>query len=268
MKEEMNVLAARLLFKPGADRLYNIIIPHELLLGVFSDFYETNERNLLPVIYGSDDRVLEFGTGIGCITAILGMQCEFVLGLEAMPRYAEVAEFNIQANNLSNVVVLPMMGYTSNGEMSYHVRNFFYSSSAVPDRPGMEKDTIEMITVPTVDVNGLIDEYNINAIHLDVEGSERELIPHILSSPHIANIHIISLETHTHILGVEGNRKLFYSLMDAGFEPVALSGLYQFPAKSYAISFARPPLADELRHRRYLGDCGATDMTDFKRALG
>lgn len=245
-----------------------LFIPHETLIGLFIDFYEPAECALLPVIYNQGDRVLEFGSGLGVITMMLGTRCEFVLGLEALPNYAEVARANIGCNNLSNVVILSVMGHISTGEVSYHIRHPAYSSSFVADRPGMEADTDEIVIVPTIDVNELIDQYDLNAIHLDVEGSERELIPHILSSPNIANVNKISWETHTHIIGMDGNNKLYRALIGAGFEPVAVAGAFFFPERCYTIVFARPLVADEMRHRtNYVGDTRVIDLEDFTRLL-
>ncbi len=247
----------------------NLFVPHEVLIGLFADFYEPAERTLLPVIYNSGDRVLELGCGMGLITLILGSRCEFVLGLEALPDYAEVARANAGSNNLSNVIILSVMGHTLNGEADFRYRNPPYSSSAVLDRIGMEEATDNIITVPTIDVNELIDQHSINAIHLDVEGSELELIPHILSGSNIASVNKISWETHTHIIGVDGNNRLFYALMDTGFEPVVISGAYFFPTRCYTIAFARPPLADEMRHRQeYIGDTTVVDLEDFRHWLG
>lgn len=107
----------------------NLFVPHEVFIGLFSEFYEPAERTLLPVIYNSGDRVLEVGSGIGFITLILGSRCEFVLGLEALPDYAEVVRANVGSNNLSNVIVLSVMGHTFNGEADFRYRNPPYSSS-------------------------------------------------------------------------------------------------------------------------------------------
>lgn len=251
------------------DKPHIVSTPVSLLVNMFVDLYEMREMQLIRQVYSKKDRVLELGSGIGYTAMILAERIEYVVGLEPLPESFTAAEDNITLNDIANVHLINSMASTYDGTHAYYARHLAYGSSEFPDKSGCEVDTREVLEAECVDVNRLINGYDLNALHMDIEGSEITVLPHILSSYCASMINKVSFETHTHLLGVEGNKSLFRQLIASGLEPCLISAPHLFPNQCYVISFVREPECSELMSadRTLVGDVMRIDHEWFKEYI-
>ncbi len=199
---------------------YTVVVDYEVfspaMVRVFLDeSYERKEREVIPRIVKSGDRVLEIGGGIG----ILAMKCaaivgdESVLCIEADPRLVDLARANHQLNGV-HVQIEQKVLLGASGERAaqptvpFYVHEDFWESSLA-----RRDETQYEIKVPAESFEARLAEYRPTVLVIDIEGGEVEL----LEGSQLAGVRAIILETHYGAAGRQPVNRMIGRLYDRGF---------------------------------------------------
>ena len=228
---------------PGTGQTILVNVPLSILMSLFVDFYECNEAPAVSIMYDKSDRVLDAGAGIGYITSLIADRAEFVVGVEGIGLLAEIAVGNLSLNNRLNAIIVNNALGLDDKPVTFYERHLVYASSTGPSHDSVMNETI----IDSINANTLIAQYNLNALHFDLEGTEADLLDGIDLTP----IRKVFLETHPHIYGSDGIRRIILRLRDHGLEPFLLGNPHgnAFPWQSCTIGFTRAELIPALRER-------------------
>lgn len=178
---------------------------------LISGDYEAKEARLVIKAVQPGDRVLELGSGIGVITSIIAkIEGTSVWAFEANPSTAVLGQRVIEANQLDNVVF--SQGLLTSGEprtFRFYVREDLWMSS-MDEKQGTYEEVIE---VTSANIDGFISQHRINALVMDIEGAERDLLQHA----ELPGIERIFLELHDHLYGLSGIRDISHALGLKGY---------------------------------------------------
>ena len=232
-------------------------VPLEVLLSLFVEFYETLELPMVHLAYTRSDVVLEGGAGIGFISGWLGKFARRVVSLEAIPEYAEIARANLELNGIDNVTIISGALGVGRAETTFERRTIPYASSVL-DGTWSHDEIQNTVTVPQYDINELVREHGVNALHLDLEGGEALILPAVDFTP----ITKVIMEFHPRVIGVDACQELLNLMMRNGLEAALVGGARNYPSHSYTAVFAREPFASKLREGPFLGD---TSPAKFER---
>ena len=221
-----------------------LVVPMTTLAGLFVENYESVEAAIVHLMYGKDpdDVVLEAGGGVGFISLLIAQSgIRRLVTFEPQPFYNKVLIHNLELNNAEGVEVRRAALGVGKSTAEFSVRYLPYASAleGIPSHDYV-RETIE---VEVVDVGEEIQEYGANALHLDVEGSEAE----ILMAIDLAPIRKVVVEMHSHVLGASVCTLIIKRLSDAGLEPCLLGNSPAYPNKCYALGFARHDIAERIR---------------------
>lgn len=182
--------------------------------------YEAKEARWVFKSVRPYDRVLELGTGIGILTSLIaGIDGVHVWSFDASPSSVRLAKRVIEANNLSNVTLA--QGILAAGpprDVAFYLRKDLWMSSVLED----QGPYYESLTVTSANVDEFILQHRINAIVMDIEGAERDLLIHA----DFPGVERIFLELHDHLYGLAGIREITSALAAKGFgyDPRGSSG--------------------------------------------
>lgn len=176
-----------------------------------SGAYEAKEARTVGKAVRPGDRVLELGSGIGVITALIARIAGVkVWAFEANPATARLAKRIVAANRLDNVILEE--GLLSVGEpqtFPFYVRRDLWMSSMDRDQGPYEEE----IVLTSMDVDAFLRENAINVLVMDIEGAERDL----LRRARLDGVDRIFLELHDHLYGLAGIRDITEALAAKGF---------------------------------------------------
>ena len=222
----------------GSSDFYTLYIPTRLNAELFFDFYEKNEADCLPLLYEKGDRVLDSGAGIGYITRLISKFADFVLGVEAMGNSLAYAKLN--TGGCKNVTLLEGALGLSSGLVEFHMRQLSYASSLIDNEHGAHDPILQSVMVEGLDANDLIRAYDINCLHLDLEGSEIEL----LEGLDLSRIQKVTWESHQYIYGKPGTARIVAALLRNGFIPLLENVPYISVdgADTFIMAWARPDI--------------------------
>ncbi|GAA0786932.1 FkbM family methyltransferase [Roseibium denhamense] len=195
-------------------------VTKDIRKALFREVYERPERLLTQKYLSRTDRVLEIGAGVGLISVTCARICgsENVLSYEPNPRTRIAIEKNFELNGLKPKLRNKAVGLTAEEVDFYFAENIF--SSSVFDRNYGGKTTVECDAISDV-----ISEFQPNAIIMDVEGAEIDL----LGQTNLSNIDKLIVEMHPHIVGNDNVDFLLSSLKKKGFRLIeTLSISYVF----------------------------------------
>lgn len=169
--------------------------------------YETQECEALRADLRAEDRLLEFGSGIGLIALTAWQTCPGlpILTVEANPALAPVIAANFASNGcgataLSGIVAL------SDAEAEFHPAADFWASSTLAVAP----DTIRC---PTIDANRLIRDFAPTVLVMDIEGGEAALFPGL----DLSGLRRLVIEFHPALYGDAEFTRILRHILDAGF---------------------------------------------------
>jgi len=176
-----------------------------------SGSYEAKEARSIFKAVKPGDRVLELGSGIGIITAIIAKIADVsVWAFEANPSTAALARRVVDANGLENVVL--SQGILTAGEpcsFRFYVRRDLWMSSMDENQGPYER----VIELSSTNIDEFIARNAINVLVMDIEGAEREL----LQSADLTGVERIFLELHDHLYGLAGIRDMTHALAAKGY---------------------------------------------------
>ncbi|MEM7269114.1 MAG: rRNA adenine N-6-methyltransferase family protein [Pseudomonadota bacterium] len=176
--------------------------------------YEAEEARIVRKALRAGDRVLEVGSGLGFITALIGQdeRCSALTAVEADPRLARRVKSTVSENCALDIDVLNGVLTSALGEAQsvpfYQRRDFWMSSMIETDVPA---DLV--VRVPLLDFNTMLRERRITMLVCDIEGAEVDLFRHA----DFAGVDRIVVELHDHVNGLKAVSGLIADLADKGF---------------------------------------------------
>lgn len=186
----------------------------QLLIG-----YEQQEAYFAEKYLTSFDRVLEVGASIG----FLGTFCSKTIPIknyamvEANPSLRSRLEAMFALNDLPAPLLYNCAIGPENGEVTFGLNRYDFSSSTIP-RP----NEVERVTVSQRSIATILDDLDFvpNTLLMDIEGGEVNIPP-----SHFRPFQKVIIELHPHIVGSEPINDLLAGLRDAGFQEVERRGV-------------------------------------------
>lgn len=193
---------------PEDERVLTSPIRAAMLAGQF----EAEESAQIPHIVRGGDRVLEIGAGIGFISTLLAREprVSAVVAVEANPHLLDYMGRLHASNHVAKVRRLNAILTNAAAETAtFYLRRDFWmgSLSAEPNA------FIATVEVPTMNLDALLRDEAISLIVCDVEGAEADLFEHA----DLSGVDRIFVETHDHVTGLSGVRRLFETMQAQGF---------------------------------------------------
>jgi len=219
------------------------VITPAIRRAILAGRFETEEASQLATIVEPGDRVLEIGAGIGFISTLLARQPRVsrVVAVEANPRLlpymARLHEVNrVRKTRRINAVL-------TNGPeryVTFYLRRDFWMGSLSPS-PNPYVATVE---VPTMRLDALLRAEAIDLLVCDAEGAEAWLF----EGADLSGVDRVWVETHDHVTGLSGVRRLFAAM--------AAQGLVYDPRHSLGavVLFRRVGATDIVRPYSIPGD--------------
>jgi len=173
--------------------------------------YEKNEMDIVRKTLCSDDRILEFGAGIGLLSTYCALEIgsERVKTFEANPFMQPLISKTFALNGVSPALVIGAIG-PKHGQLEFHVRENFWASSSHRDRA---KGSIQTIAVPMHGMHDEILAMRPTYLFIDIEGAEEKLV----GSSELPGVEKVMVELHPELIGEEGVRSFLGWLSDLGF---------------------------------------------------
>lgn len=193
---------------PEDERVLTPAIRQAMLAGQF----EAEEAAQIPHIVRPGDRALEIGAGIGFISTLLARQPQMrsVIAVEANPNLLDYMGRLHARNEVHGVRrVNAALTNTSATSATFYLRRDFWMGSLSAE-PNAFVATVE---VPTMHFDTLLREEAIDLIVCDVEGAEAD----IFEGADLSGVDRIFVETHDHVTGLSGVRRLFATMHAQGF---------------------------------------------------
>ena len=155
--------------------------------------YETAETYLVRHLVRPGNTVLDLGAGLGLtsIVAAIASGHGRVVGYEADPVVAPLAEKNVRRNGV-HVEIRNKAIAKEKGTCEFHVRRSFTASSLFPSR-GSKRILVEADAFQDV-----VDEIQPDVIICDIEGIEKE----VFVSANLSSVQRLVVEVHPQVIGL------------------------------------------------------------------
>jgi FkbM family methyltransferase len=176
------------------------------------DRFEAEEASQIAAIVRPGDRVLEIGAGIGFISTLLARQPRVsrVVAVEANPRLMEYMAGLHALNRVRKVRrVNAVLTNSPEPSATFYLRRDFWMGSLSP----APNPWVASVEVPTMSLDGLLSDEGIDLVVCDVEGAEATLF----EGADLAGVDRVWVETHDHVTGLSGVRRLFGTMAAQGF---------------------------------------------------
>lgn len=173
--------------------------------------YETAETYLVRRLVRPGDTVLDLGSGLG-LTSIAAAKASGsgrVVGYEADPAIAPLAEKNVRRNGV-RVEIRNKAIAREKGVCEFHVRRSFTASSVFP------KKRSKKILIEADSFQEVVDEIRPDVIACDIEGVEKE----VFAGANLTSVHRLIMEVHPELISVLGVLKCVHELAVAGLPMV------------------------------------------------
>lgn len=196
---------------------------------LMQDNYEEKETQAAFKTIRPGDRVVEFGAGIGYMSAVIARNCNVsqVHAFEANPALIPCIRRVHSENALTNVTVHHAILGAERGRRNFYVRRRFLESST--NREPLE-GILHVAEVPVLPARETVSRLAPDVIICDVEGAELTLLPML----DLAGVRAAIVELHPQLMGLEGVKTVFDVMHGAG--------LIYTPRRSHAkvVTFSRP----------------------------
>jgi FkbM family methyltransferase len=191
------------------------IVP-EIRRQIYLGEYEVPEITAARKLLRDGDKVLELGTGLGIVTAIIARNVGVsgkIRTFEANPRLLEPARKLFLRNAIHNVEAVHgvLIPGTTEGTRTFHfAKNFPEGSLRLPaDAQG----AVEVSAIPLAQV---ISSFRPDVLVCDIEGAEAELIPALDAS----GLRAAVIELHPHRLSRQEVAAIYDNLARQGLYPM------------------------------------------------
>jgi FkbM family methyltransferase len=113
-------------------------------------------------------------------------------------------------NDVQVTVINAIVAKSSNVETApFYLRKDFWSASMSP----MPADYVEIVQVPVLGINELVQKYQPNVVIVDIEGGEIDLI----EGKWPENLRLIIMEVHPDVIGNHGLEQIIGFFKEMGF---------------------------------------------------
>jgi FkbM family methyltransferase len=181
---------------------------------IYSENYESLESEIINRTLEPEDRVLEFGAGIGFISTLCALRLgrsDVVTTFEANPKLERVCRRTFALNGVKPKLVMAAVSGVA-GQIKFNaLETYLSSSNKNRSNKTLKNDTI---FVPAVTVQDAIKQYRPTYIISDVEGTEVD----IFSTGTLHGVRKLCLELHPHVVGHEPINKMIDHLRSIGFQ--------------------------------------------------
>lgn len=190
----------------------------DVILALARNYYEIPEINGLRHVVQVGDRVLELGSGIGVVTALIGRACGpngRVLSFEANPDLIDDTRKFLKDHDIKNVEIFHAVlvpDACANETRDFHLSGSFASNSLINIK---DEQGSKIISVPAKSAKDVMTEFKPNILVCDIEGGEAELIPALEAG----DLRAVVIELHPHILSAEQIDTIYASLAAQGLQP-------------------------------------------------
>jgi len=173
--------------------------------------HECEERDLIRKHLTPDDRVLEFGSGIGLVSVICCqiVGAENVVTYEANPAMELMLRKTFALNNVAPDLRMKMIA-VERGNGSFFVTDRFVVSSQI----NHQKDAREL-RIPSDSFQDVLAEVKPTFLIMDIEGAEVDLAD---ESIELSCVNKLCVEVHPTIVGDERTSQFIQSLLARGFQ--------------------------------------------------
>lgn len=154
-----------------------------------------------------NDVLLDIGANIGFFV-MLGSRAKKIVCVEPLTNVIELLQSNIRLNELPDKCTIVNAAVGPKGKLLLEINAHLNLSKIVQAR---NENTIEVDSIPLRD---LVKEHSANAIRLDVEGFEYDLLHNQIPD----SVNKISMEFHTELMGKDKSSQLLKYLKDEGFQ--------------------------------------------------
>ncbi|WP_050931583.1 FkbM family methyltransferase [Aestuariivita boseongensis] len=181
--------------------------------------YEGDEIAGALSVVTDTDRVLEMGSGLGIVGAVIAANRmpQKVLSFEANPNLIPHILSLYDLNGLNDRISVRNEVVLSAAErpdpIEFHLANSFLGSSLLTPKRGVK----QAVQIPTVSFDDVRKEFSPTVLVMDIEGGELEF----LRDADLDGIRAIVIEFHPGVYGVEGMRTCKQILNKAGFQKVS-----------------------------------------------
>jgi len=178
--------------------------------------YEKLEENLIMEYFNQDDYVLELGSGLGYITAILSNRCKHIIAIEANPELKESLSTTILNNKLNNVDLICSYISNSKKRVVFDTYDLIVAGSADrKDSAQRWKSTKKRYTIDCMRINDIPNINLVNSLVLDCEGGELIFLQENLKL--LTQCKKIAIELHESMMYKGFNKKCMHILFKSGF---------------------------------------------------
>lgn len=179
-----------------------------------SGSYEHQEADALRRHLVDGDRVLDLGAGAGflCALAARRLGADRVLGVEANPRMARVAQKNLERNGFGDAVVrhgAVVADGHAEATVRFRARQAFWAGAI----DGAGPDVAEHTRVPAVEIGTVLAAHRPSVVVVDIEGGEAALVGY--GWPDF--VRLVIMEIHTGLYPAATVRALFDGFFASGF---------------------------------------------------
>jgi len=170
--------------------------------------YETPELQILEKTLESGDRVLELGGGAGFISTFVAQTCgsDNVTVVEANPALAPLIAANHRLNGVAPRVINAAATHDNRATETFYIANNFWSGST-------SAKNSKQVTVPAINVNTLIAEYDPTYLIIDIEGAETAIIPML----DMRGVRKLLIELHPQFSSLTAANEVILHLFRKGF---------------------------------------------------
>lgn len=215
-------------------------VSDEIWQSLRSGEYEANEAYRVRRAIRPGDRVLELGSGLGVITSIIAaIDGVRVWSFEADPSTVRLARRVIEANCNGNVVLANgILAAGPSRSVAFYQREDFWMSSIYARQGPYER----VVEIETRDLDTFVKQHRINALVMDIEGAELELV----QQADLPGVERVFLELHDHLYGLGGVREISMALARNGliYDPRGSNG----PCVLYSIDDGARQFDAEVAH--------------------
>ncbi len=175
--------------------------------------YEHGEAECLLRHLKPEDRYVDFGAGMGYLTALAARVCgaENVTGVEAGPETAILLRDNLDRNGFGAATVIQgaVVAEDDPPTLLFHPRAPFWSSALA--RPNSPED--KLVEVPAIAAAPLLERLQPTVLSCDIEGAELQ----VLEGPFPKSLRLMIVEIHPGNYGRIGTAEIFVALAGQGF---------------------------------------------------
>ena len=206
--------------------------PMPMIAKFFLHEYEILERSVIYNMYNENDFVLEAGSGSGVTGLSILRTGAKLVTYEPQIEFVDHAATVYSLNGFKNVDVLGGAIASETGMVTLVIDRVEWDATIIDtDSKG------KAIEVPCISVNDAIIKHGVNALHLDVEGAE----VNILEALDYALVNKVTLEVHPSMIGFGTYDEIIKPLLeDAGFEMVHEAGMNRnYPTHNFVVGWMR-----------------------------